>query len=229
MITYNVLLEVPDDLNIMEKHEVEYEAEVPVMRTVEYDVEVELMESVEHTEEWVDEEGEAQTYTWETLEPTGEYETVTKTYQEDTGETEIVTLTRMEHLIGDDVAWEIANLYTEWPGLVTPGTQLENPTKLMHCSLHTDVEDVETYIGSLIEGYALDWTLLHIQSYHGIEEIIEEEEVVGHQAQVVLSTSLGAVEGYLPPRYEDEEQTIELDKDISWLHVYQGMAPWRLV
>ena len=30
MITYNVLLEVPDDLDIMEQHEVEYEEEVPV-------------------------------------------------------------------------------------------------------------------------------------------------------------------------------------------------------
>jgi len=267
LVRYNCLIEVPDDLDVLEQHEVEYEAEVPVMRTVEYEVDVPVMETVTHEEEYLDENGDTQTHTWTTEEPTGETETVTKSYQEDTGETEIATRARMEYLLGDDVVWELSNLYTAWPALVTPGTRLDNPTKLMHCKITTDAEDVETYIGSLIEGYALDWTLLHIQSYHPVEEYTametrpimelvtvteiitdpepqeeievergewqptgktEDVEVTKSRAKVFLSTSLRDIEDYIPPRYSDEEKKKELDKDISWLHIYQGMAPWRL-
>ena len=54
--------------------------------------------------------------------------------------------------IEQDVAWEISQLETFWPSLITPGTHISDPKKLMHCVITTDIGDVETLIKSLIIG-----------------------------------------------------------------------------
>ena len=129
-----------------------------------------------------------------------------------------------------DVAWEIYKLNSFWPGLNTPGTQSVNPKKLMHCSVKTDIDDIETLIQGLIIAYSLDWVIAGIQSYYRVipavidwdtNEILEPAKVLS-----VVPCDTDIIFQYLPDRYAEYDENgnpvgSPLEKSLSWLHMYQ--------
>ena len=138
-------------------------------------------------------------------------------------------------MVSPGVQWEISQLGAFWPRLITPGTQIADPKKLMHAVISTDIADVGTLIQSLIIGYELDWTILGLKTWGATEPITEwseelqEDVVTGYKGKFLVPLDEVAIVPYLSPRYtraENGEVTGEIPKSISWLHQYQGMAPW---
>ena len=127
-----------------------------------------------------------------------------------------------------DVAWEISQLNSYWPALITPGTQVADPKKLMHCVVSSDSEDLETLIGSLIIGYSLDWDIFGIQSLYSVIPAVFNEEtgelLEQSKALSVVKCNKEGIFKYLPERLDSEG--LPLEKKLTWLHHYQGQAEW---
>lgn len=134
---------------------------------------------------------------------------------------------REEGALPNDVLWELSELNTWWPSLVTPGTGTIAPDKLMHTIVHTDEEDVETLFGILLVAYDLSWVIKHNQTFGADEPIYDGDDIIGYQARVITQGVFDDIKPYIHPRYSDEAQTIEIPKESSWFHRLAGQADWR--
>lgn len=136
--------------------------------------------------------------------------------------------------IGNDVAYEIYLLGAYWPALVTPGTVIANPKKLMHCVIHTDIQDVLTLLDSMIIAYSLDWTVVGIQSYKNEVPATYDEEgniLSPETPLVLLPVDMDIAGDYFADRYSEYGEDgspigLPEEKTVDYIHRYQGMAPW---
>jgi len=136
------------------------------------------------------------------------------------------------------VVWELSQILHVYTPDKTPGTDYQNPYKLVHASIQSVVEDPLAYIEGLFAIYELDWTVLAMQSFYNTSE--DEWDYTDPENPVLVSPAAPtifrpvdtvAVLPFLQTRYiyegDPPEVVGEQTKDISWLHKYAGMADWR--
>lgn len=138
-------------------------------------------------------------------------------------------------VIANDAAWEISQLNAYWPARLTPGTQPDNPNKLMHCVVESETTDIKTLIKSLLIGYFPDWTIAGLQSLHNeIPAVLDPEtgeELEPARALSIIPCDESIVFKYLPDRYAEHDEDGNpigdpLSKNLNWLHKYSGQANW---
>ena len=137
-----------------------------------------------------------------------------------------------------DIQSTLRILGTTYPaGHKAPGSVTDSPTKLLHARVHSDAEDIESLLNAMIIAYGLDWLILGIQSVQAVENVYEYDEELGEDVIVgkaVISAvpcDLGILSKYLADRYEwygvDGVGIGDpLEKQLSWIHHYQGQGEW---